>query len=416
MSPLRPVVLLCVLGPLGCGARSALDSYATDASVAAISDAAVSTLTCAPADAAAAPTCTTWQVAGPDQLLGPNPGNGSAVTMGAVIAVGCGVLVSWTTIADVGESSAEATWTTRAAAFDGTPTGPAMAHPSLTVASVSGGTIELAANANGVGALVDDPIDCRFLPLDATGADRGPVVTVTGSVCLGLTANGSTSFSYVTANGPEGATPSSLVTIDDQGAPIATRALGDPPYRAIFARAVFGDGSFLLDTFEEDTLTAVYSGWLQHFSADGTALSAPVISIPNAAPAQLAVTPSGALSSWWMGDSAAFAPVDPSGAIVGPVQSEPFTEAPYGEALASTPSGDVLVTLLESSASGESWTVFVQEQAPDGTPRGPLTPLPNPPGEFDPSNITPIVAVDGAHALLVYENAGVHALPLVCGD
>ena len=172
MSPLRSVVLLCVLGSLGCGGRSALDSYATDAAVAATSgDAAVSTLTCGPADAAAIPTCTTWSVAGPDQLLGPNAGAGAAVTMGAVIAVGCGVLVSWTTSTDVDETSADATWTTRAVAFDGTPTGPATPHPSLTVASVSGGSIELAANADGVGALVDDPINCRFLPLDVTGAD-----------------------------------------------------------------------------------------------------------------------------------------------------------------------------------------------------------------------------------------------------
>jgi hypothetical protein len=37
-------------------------------------------------------------------------------------------------------------------------------------------------------------------------------------------------------------------------------------------------------------------------------------------------------------------------------------------------------------------------------------------GGFDPGDVTPIVAADGVHALLVYVNGGVFTRPLRCAD
>jgi len=133
----------------------------------------------------------------------------------------------------------------------------------------------------------------------------------------------------------------------------------------------------------------------------------------------LAVTPSGALASWWPSDSsAAFVPLDATGAESGSVSMVPIVDAPYGEALASTPSGDVVVTLLEDAVEmNDTWTIYMQERAADGTPRGALVALPSPSDAtdgFDPGDVTPIVAADGVHALIVYVNNGVYTRPLQC--
>ncbi|MGD0528402.1 MAG: hypothetical protein ABSE49_24920 [Polyangiaceae bacterium] len=196
-------------------------------------------------------------------------------------------------------------------------------------------------------------------------------------------------FTYLVAQGAEGTTPTSLVAIDGSGDPISTTPLGDPADYALWSRLVFDDGSFLLNAFREDSTTGVYSGVLEHFDAQGNTLSPSVAQPANAAPLMLAVTPGGALASWWTEISAAaFAPLDPSGGEAGSVTTVPFTAAPYGEALAATPSGDVLVTLLEDAVEmNDTWTIYIQEHAPDGTPRGPLVALPSPIGGFDPSDV-----------------------------
>ena len=415
---MRRGALLLVLGTAACGARSELDSSPPDAAV-------VSNPTdggaapCALPDAAVPPACSTWQVAGPDRLVSDATSSATASGMlGSVIPVGCRVMLAWSTYTYVDPQTSQLTWTTRAVAFDGTATGPERVHTSLGVESQASGSIQIAASSTGIGALVVDEYDCRFLGLDLTGADVGSPVTQSATSCFGLASVGSGGFSYLVADGPQGSTPTSLVTIDGSGTAIATRPLGDPPANALWGRLVFGDGSFLLNAFREDPMTGVYTGVLQHFDAQGDALSTAVAQPINAAPVMLAATPSGALASWWTSDSAAaFVPLAPSGAPAGAVTEVPFYDAPYGEALASTASGDVLVTLLEDAVDmGDAWTIYVQERASDGTPRGPLVALPSPIGGFDPSDVTPIVAADGVHALVVYVNGGIHTVPLVCAD
>jgi len=415
---MRPAVLPLLLVSVACGARSELHVNPVDAAVVPTAgDAGIPS--CASPDASPPPTCSTWQVAGPDRLISEATNGATASgTLGSVIPVGCGVMLSWTTSTYLDPQTSELTFTTRTVAFDGTTTGPENLHTSLSVASQSSGSIELAASPTGVGALVDDEYDCRFLALDATGADDGSPVTQQDSGCIALASLASGGFSYLVADGPEGSTPTTLVAIDGHGAPVSTRPLGDAPAYALWGRLVYGDGSFLLNEFREDPTTEIYTGLLQHFDAQGSSLSPPVAQPMNAAPLLLATTPSGALSSWWTSDSAAaFVPLDPSGAEAGAVTSVPFYDAPYGEALASTPSGDVVVTLLEDAIEmNDTWTIYVQERASDGTPRGSLLALPSPIGGFDPGDVTPIVAADGVHALVLYVNGGIHTVPLQCAE
>jgi hypothetical protein len=415
---MRRGALLLLLGAAACGARSELDASPPDAAV-VINPTDGGAAPCALPDAAVPAACSTWQVAGPDRLVSEATSSATASgTLGSVIPVGCGVMLAWSTYTYVDPQTSELTWTTRAVAFDGTTTGPETVHTSLGVESQASGSIQIAASSTGIGALVVDEFNCRFLALDLAGADVGSPVTQSASSCFGLASAGSGAFSYLVADGPQGSTPTSLVTIDGSGAPIATRPLGDSPANALWGRLVFGDGSFLLNAFREDPMTEVYTGVLQHFDAQGNALSTPVAQPINAAPVMLAVTPSGALASWWTSDSAAaFVPIAPSGAQAGAVALVPFYDAPYGEALASTPSGDVVVTLLEDAIEmNDTWTIYVQERASDGTLRGPLVPLPSPIGGSDPGDVTPIVAADGVHALVIYVNGGIHTVPLVCAD
>jgi hypothetical protein len=355
-------------------------------------------------------------VAGPDRLISDASNDSTSDNMiGSVIAVGCGAIVAWSTSIYVDPQSSQLTWTTRTVAFDGTTTGPETLHSSLTVMSDASGSIELASSSTGLGAIVDDEFNCRFLPLDLTGAETGAPAIQAGSGCVGLASVGSGEFTYLMADAPEGTTPTTLVTVDGHGGPVATRPLGDPASYALWGRLVFGDGSFLLNDFREDPTTDIYSGLLQHFDAQGNALAASVPQPPNAAPLLLALTPPGALASWWASDSDAdFVPLDPTGAEAGSVTMVPFVDAPYGEWVASTPSGGVLVVLLEDDQTSDVWTIYAQERGPDGTPRGPLVALASPIGGFDPAEVTPIVAADGVHALLVYSSGGIHTLPLQC--
>ncbi len=421
---MRPAVLLLPFPPLlffldlaSCGARSELDTGLRDAAIMQPGPDAGGPSSCLPASPA--PTCTTWQVAGPDRLISESTISSTASqTLGSAIPLGCGIMLAWTSYTYIDPSTSELSWTTRSVAFDGTTTGPENVHSSLTVMSQASGSIEIAASPTGIGAIATDEYNCRFLALDFAGNDVGAPVTQPGSGCGGLTSPGAGTFTYLVADGPQGSTPTLLVTIDGSGEPVSSRPLGDAPANALWGRLVFADGSFLLNAFREDPMTDVYTGVLQHFDATGTALSPPASQPMNSAPVMLAVTPSGALASWWTFDSSAdFLPLDPSGAGAGSVSSVAFVNAPYGESLASAPSGDVLVALLENAVEmDDAWTIYVQERASDGTPRGPLVALPSPTGGFDPEDVTPIVAPDGVHALVLYVNGGVHTLPLVCAD
>ena len=337
---MRPAVLLLFFFPLlflevaSCGARSELDTLSRDAATAQPSPDAAGPTSCIP-DAGPAPTCTTWQVAGPDRLISEATNTSTASEMlGSVIPVGCGVMLAWSTYTYIDPQTSELSWTTRTVAFDGTTTGPENVHSSLTVMSEASGSIEIAASTTGIGAVVVDEYNCRFLGLDFTGADVGGPVTQPGSGCSGLTSPGAGMFSYLVPDGPQGSTPTTLVTIDASGGPVSTRPLGDGLANALWGRLVFADGSFLLNAFREDPMTDVYTGVLQHFDATGTPLSPPAAQPPNSAPVMMAVTPPGALASWWTSTSSAdFVPLDPSGQQAGSITSVPFVDAPYGEAL-----------------------------------------------------------------------------------
>jgi hypothetical protein len=409
------LVLAALVGSVACGSRTGLDAPTPEAAGASNTGEDAS---CSLPNGPAPPTCTSWQAAGPDRLISESSDESTASpVIGSVIAVGCGVLVAWATSAYVNPGTSNLTWTTETVAFDGSATGAETAHPSLAVTSNYSGSIQVASSAGGLGLLAADQYNCRLLPLDFTGADNGSPTVLSGSSCIALESPGPGAFSYLVAAGGQGSTPTTLVTVDSSGGPISTLSLGDAPNNALWGRLRFADGSFMLNSFREDPSTSVYSGVLQHFDASGNALSPPFAQPIGAPPVLLAATPSGALASWYAVGAAAFAPVDFTGKVVGPVQTEPFVDAPYGVSLSPTPSGDVFVSILEDDVTdGDIWTIYVQERAPDGTPRAPLAALPRPGAEFDPGEVTPIVAADGIHALIVYENGGIHTLPLVCVD
>jgi hypothetical protein len=345
-----------------------------------------------------------------------DPATEAGDTLGSVVALGCGVLIAWTRSTYFSENNQTLTWYTLVASYDGTAPGSAIHHNALDVQSKVSGGIEVAAGAGGAGALVVDEFGGRFLPLDANGADRGPVQTLADGFGYSL-AGGPTSFSYLVATGGQGDTPTRLVTIDPTGAPLSSRDLGDPGGRALWSRVVRSDGSFLLDTFFEDSVTTVYTDWLQGYDAQGNALAPPVATGANTAPVLLAATEKGALSSWWF-SAPTFVPVDSTGAATGPAQTAQFTQAPYGQDVASMPNGDVLVALLgeDQSTTPSPWTIAVQERAPDGSARGDLSPFTGPPDQFQPGDVAIVAAPDSGHALIVYVNQGIHTQPIECAD
>jgi hypothetical protein len=343
---------------------------------------------------------------------------GDVGLLGSVVPVGCGLLVAWSMLTSFERNNTtQVSWSTVHVSFDGSLAGPARAHPSLT--QIYGkdpfnGTIELAANAGGVGALVNDETGCLFLPLDATGADRGPVSALPGVQCVSLAGAGASGFSYLTGN----MSPTSLVTLDATGAVTANRALGDPVPREVWGRLSRSDGSFLLETSYSDSVGINFTSWLQPFDSVGDALSPPVTTDAETAPLLATTTASGALAAWEWSGSAAFQAIDANGAPAGPIVREPVpvAQAPFIETIAPMSSGDVLLVIIGDEQTGGTWPVYVQQRAPDGTARGPLSTLPPFSSSLDPSGLVAVAAPDGAHALLLYTDLGVRALPLVCAD
>ena len=306
-------LLPAILGPVACGARSALDVNPADAGVAP-GPGDASPPSCAPPDAAA-PTCSTWQVAGPDRLVSESTNSATASgTLGSVIPVGCGVMLSWTTYAYVNPQTSQLTWTTRTVAFDGTTTGPENLHTALSVMSEASGAITLAASAIGVGAMVADEDGCRFLPLLLYRRRHRPARHAGG---LELSASPRAARAPSRISLPTGREGDAHVARRDRRQRqirFDDTARGPTGVHALWGRLVYGDGSFLLNAFREDPTTAIYSGVLQHFDPQGNALSAAVAQPANAAPLMLAVAPGGALGSWWTEISAAaFVALNPSG-------------------------------------------------------------------------------------------------------
>jgi hypothetical protein len=398
-------LLALVVGIGGCGARTGFDELPLSARPDASGPDASA---CASGGASHAP-CASWKAAGPDRILA------AGGRLGSVIPVGCGVLVSWVAESNPGTRNSQLDWYTLLATFDGAAAGPTRRHPSLSDMSLQSATFELAAGAGGAAALAVDGSGCRFLPLDETGADRGPPVTFGQFDCVSLAG---TAASYSLLYTRDTTTPTTLLTVDGNGAPLTSRTLADAPMRVLWGRLVRSDGSFLLNTFAENSTTGVYTDWLQGFDSQGNALSSSVATAADIAPVLLAETQRGALAAWSYGD-VAFEPVDGTGAPLGPPQSMPLSQSIYGESLASRANGDVLSTLLVLDSPSNVWTILVQERAPDGTGRGGFSAFSGPPDGFQPDTVQVLDAPDGEHALLVYTdeaNPGIHTLPIACAD
>jgi hypothetical protein len=397
--------LALVAGIGGCGARTGFDEGPPRPGS---QDASGPGASCLSGGATHAP-CASWKAAGPYRILAPGG------QLGSVIPVGCDVLIGWVAGSPSGMNNIQLDWYTLLATFDGAAAGPTRRHPSLSDVTAASATFELAAGAGGAAAMAVDQNGCRFLPLDETGADRGPPVTLGEFDCVSL-AGTAASFSLLYTR--DANTPTTLLTVDGSGAILSSRTLADAPMRVLWSRLVRSDGSFLLNTFAEDSTTAVYTDWLQGFDSQGNALASSFTSAADIAPVLLAETQRGALAAWSFG-YVAFEPVDGTGAPLGPPQSTPLSQSIYGEALASMANGDVLATVLVLDSPSNAWTILVQERGPDGTERGGFSAFSGPPDGFQPDTVQVLAAPDGGHALLVYTdeaNPGIHTLPIACAD
>jgi hypothetical protein len=428
-SPYRPrfavVVLLGVCS--GCGSRSGLDLGAASPDDAGPGQPYACTLGGAPH----AP-CSSWNVAGPDRIFAAVPDMGISSdtdSLRAAVRTGCGALVGWTR---TNYASAEA-WAlsryTLAASFDGTAADP-MPHPSLAVPGAAGnGQILLAPAGGAVAALVSDvaPPACNFVLLDASGRERTPVRTLpdpAGMWGCEAFASGPQGFSYLAVQGAN-ATPTTLVTFDASGAVLSSQSLGDSPGRMLLGRFARADGTFLLVTASNlPTPVAPYTTWLQEFDAQGRALSSPFATTATNVVAA-GDTPQGALVAWpgpWPGTGGAFfAPIDPTGASAGPAQFQPLDLPVLVRELDPLPNGDVLVVMLapDIASTGPGYVgqiVYLQERAPDGTARGPVSSFSIRQANEEQAEITAVPSPDGSRVLLVYADRGIHTLPIACAE
>jgi hypothetical protein len=397
----RAAVLLVLAGGVAaCGARTPLDvsSAIVDGGDVDASTACVVTPPSPPGP------CTSWQVAGPGQLVSASSGVGDAIGLGDVVSTGCGVLVAWYTLSAPNDETLS--WSTRSVGFDGAPLAPIEAHPSLTLRTVTSGSISLATNGASVAGLEADSSGCHFLALDAEGADVGAMVPQASPAC-GALAPESDGFSYM-APSAQWDTPVALARIDARGVLRDTTPLMVAAERAFWDRYVFDDGTFLLDTFAEDA-TGAYADWLQHFDARGNPLAPESNVGANTSPVWLAGTATGVLAGWeW--STVSLVPVTQDGAPSGPVQTEPAGGPLYGMTLASVPNGDAMVLSLVLNAANE-FELYVQAAAPDGSARGAATLVRT---SQEQSRVYAVVAPAGDRALLVFEDGGVRTLPLTC--
>ena len=166
------------------------------------------------------------------------------MSLGTAVAAGCGVLIPWTTNSFVSPMSTDtqATWSTRAVAFDGPPLGPLQSYPFLQAPLNSGAGIEIAAASDGtVGALMTDMTgstswrSARWSVAGVGGRVDGAIVHV---ACVHRRL-----VSFLSALA--GSRPTTLVTLDAEGSTSSSTPLGDPAGWALCYRLVFGDGSFL---------------------------------------------------------------------------------------------------------------------------------------------------------------------------
>jgi hypothetical protein len=336
----------------------------------------------------------------------------------SVVPSGDGVIATWSTLDDEPSS----TWSTRPLWFDATPRAAIRTHLTFpTAGGVYVNVMSLAVSGVAFAGLVDDPLNgCRFVPLDGDGDDLGASVVVAppGTACSDLAAVAG-GFSFLSTDG-SGDGRWTLSTVAADGSPRASLLLATAS-PSVGGRLVLRDDSFLLGTFEQTDAGALATS-LQHLAPDGSPLASPfLLTDSSASLVSMAETHGGALTAW-LGDASSIfvLPVDGDGRATSTPSRLPRPGAGplYGFTLAPAPNGDALLAFFELVESTSLYDLFVVALAPDGTPRGPVTPL----GTFADLGVVRVVveAPAGLRALLVFSGGlgdtpdGVQALPLGC--
>jgi hypothetical protein len=409
----RGVAAATVLAAAGCGARSELlDAAAATSGPSTDAGALLAAGPCGEHGPSSPGPCAAWKAAGPAVRVSEPQGDGASIELAAVLARGCGVLIGWTSLGGSAPDAITLSFGTRLVGLDAAPLAPIEPHLALATRSNGSGWMGLAANGPGVAALTRGaPGGCRFVSLDANGADLAAPVPVADAAC-GAFARAGGGTSYL-APSSQGETPPNLARLDVHGAAAGRTTLAVPAGRALWDRLLFDDDSFLLYTFREDPQTQRYTGWLQHFDVVGAAL-APEADVPDdGVPVRTAATSAGAIAAWETavpgGLPLGVVSIDRDGRRTGPVGSLPASGAQYGLALAATPDGGALAAWLELHGPSD-WRLVVQALAPDATARGEARPV----LEGVQASRFQIVVGTPDRALLLYGDAGVNALPLVC--
>ncbi len=343
-------------------------------------------------------------------VVSPPPPPKYGIVLATPVASTCGVIAAWYTVARGGTVS----YSTRSIAFDGTLQSDVFAHPALSVEEIGSENMTLAVNSDGsIGALLVDTAGCRFVPLDANGAERGDVVGYAYYGCRKFAASAD-GFSLFVQSAQTGAM-ADLVGLDARGMRRTSATLYGRAGHQVWDRLVFDDGSFLLHSLLLDPITYRRSHWVQHFDTAGAALSSDFeLKGVDASVLFLAPSATGALAAW-SSLANSLVPLDRDGRTTGPIQMVPTKERVYEMSLVAVPNGDVLLVWQESDITRHS-DFFVQAFAPNGQPRGAATLLkqqmPNL-GYFGA-----VVESSGDRALVVFtatgEGGGARATPLRC--
>ncbi len=357
-------------------------------------------------------SCVAYAASGPPVRVSPEAGFSGSVQLQSAVATPCGALVSWMTITSMPDSQGFAT---RPVSWTGDPIDDVRDHPALTVPSISGGLLELVrrAPASVIALVSESGSACRLLALDDVGTELAPPIALDTGYCHEAEI-ADDALSYLSAD--LGSAAGRVVTVDTNGAVLASTSLPIPSTRDLWSRARLADGTFIAYSFAESPM-ATYMGWLQHFDARGGAIAPEVALDANAVPVQIAPTRTGALTVWSTAQPGGLPvqarAIDANGVATAPTRDLPAQGALYGVVAVSAPDGSVLVSWLESRF-GETplWHLRAQVLDADGTARAEPTLLLHP----EDSNSAPRLVIDdtGEHALAIYDDDGVWALPLAC--
>lgn len=362
-------------------------------------------------------SCRTWEAAGEATVISAPPGVASLVQLADVLAMDCEVLVSW----NVGTSvpgALEVETFTRVLSFDGTTRAASEAHPTLTHGAPSWSGLQLAERGGWVSGLAEIDGRCVVLPMDRSGAERGPSVEVAraGSSCRGLEAqDGAFSFVRSAIDGGPGV---ELVTLDREGRELARRELVVSG-RTWWARTAFDDGSFLSYSFSQDSVTGEYFGYLQRFDGRGAPLGEEVLLADNGVPVHVAQTDGGALAAWTTAASGGLPvrlrPIDREGRARAETRDLPAEGALYGLAARSTPDGGAVLAWEEWHHEADRWLLRMQSVDAEGRALAAPT-IVRDAGHADAWDV--VIDPSGARALLVLsrDSRVLEAQPLRCAE